>query len=712
MARSKHGKPPHGKNGGRGGRKNPHRRNFSDASSWSNPTTAVGFSLRDTAVNTGRRDNLVQSSERLWRRPVVFVSPIENALPPPLIEIEDTSRTEACPPKSDNAPSEDVPSAALASMNLLAELMGTTDLTNTKEMPTPVIQSGIGESSGLDRYTAQPGFMSGEVGSGAKPGLGSSIPGLRCSSPTPSNSSEEVIVFTGRNPAKASNTEQTPHNSAAPRQPLAMLEADHAGDRSGAAAGGLLAQNSPPQVTLPEWNDVGRDWVHRDEKASRRSKKARKRQNRDLLGLDPDSMDDYISNLVENNNDDVLRQRVFTGTRPLSLDDGLDNFVLDASHPPLLEWDPKTEDGRDEGAEDAEDNEDEVDEEDDSESEDDDDDDDDMGRLSDEEDLIERRKARMTDEQIARILSKQEELGMGSADIVLFDDLDDDDGDEFEKYVYGSGYGPGHGVHARAEGNARDKKSGKKGPSVEQQQYGDFDLMDFEPPSVPRSSRRRGLDEAASWLDPDLRETMLNAWGADREKKRLKKAERQRLRKLGLLGRKKGKVNLAAKYPQGISKQQIMNEIRDFLSSPHQSLPFPPMDKDERRQLHQAATAFKLKSKSVGSGASRFPVLIRTSRTVAIDDDTAFAHADNRYDQPLRRGVKKDRSRKPNAMSKATYMDGDIVGSSAPELGADNKGRAMMEKMGWTHGMALGLKNEGILHPIEHRVKNSKAGLA
>lgn len=60
----------------------------------------------------------------------------------------------------------------------------------------------------------------------------------------------------------------------------------------------------------------------------------------------------------------------------------------------------------------------------------------------------------------------------------------------------------------------------------------------------------------------------------------------------------------------------------------------------------------------------------------------------------------------------ASYMDGDVVGASAPEIGAGNKGRAMLEKMGWSTGTALGaVNNKGILHPVVHVVKNSKAGL-
>lgn len=58
------------------------------------------------------------------------------------------------------------------------------------------------------------------------------------------------------------------------------------------------------------------------------------------------------------------------------------------------------------------------------------------------------------------------------------------------------------------------------------------------------------------------------------------------------------------------------------------------------------------------------------------------------------------------------YRDGEVVGRGASELGQENRGRAMLEKMGWSKGMALGtVGSGGILMPIEHIVKNSKAGL-
>lgn len=62
--------------------------------------------------------------------------------------------------------------------------------------------------------------------------------------------------------------------------------------------------------------------------------------------------------------------------------------------------------------------------------------------------------------------------------------------------------------------------------------------------------------------------------------------------------------------------------------------------------------------------------------------------------------------------SAVSYRDGDIVGGSAPEIGVENKGRAMLKKMGWSTGTALGaINNKGILLPVTHVVKTTKAGL-
>ena len=150
------------------------------------------------------------------------------------------------------------------------------------------------------------------------------------------------------------------------------------------------------------------------------------------------------------------------------------------------------------------------------------------------------------------------------------------------------------------------------------------------------------------------------------------------------------------------------------------------MDKKDRKTVHEIANAFSLKSKSVGGGRSRFPVLFKTSRTRGLSKD-AFEVIEARLSRrafmprmdrrgrrgPVASGRGAGAGSGPGAGGAAfSYRDGEVVGATAPELGAENKGRAMLEKMGWSTGTALGASNnKGILQPVAHVVKTGKAGL-
>lgn len=143
------------------------------------------------------------------------------------------------------------------------------------------------------------------------------------------------------------------------------------------------------------------------------------------------------------------------------------------------------------------------------------------------------------------------------------------------------------------------------------------------------------------------------------------------------------------------------------------------MGKTDRKVVHEFANAFNLKSKSSGHGNKRFPVLYRTCRSLPYAESD-FTILENRLKRRYfpRLNMKGEslataakRSSRTEFSSAASYRDGDIVGASAPELGVENKGRAMLEKMGWTTGTGLGAANKGILLPITHTVKTTKAGL-
>lgn len=143
------------------------------------------------------------------------------------------------------------------------------------------------------------------------------------------------------------------------------------------------------------------------------------------------------------------------------------------------------------------------------------------------------------------------------------------------------------------------------------------------------------------------------------------------------------------------------------------------MDKHARKMIHDLANKFNIKSKSIGNADTRRPTLYRTKRTQqysAASFDQAVNRMNRRYFPRLdaRRGQGAPRTVGfgRTSMAAATVQDGEIVGATAPELGIENRGRTMLEKMGWSKGTALGATdNKGILQPVSHAMKRSKAGL-
>lgn len=154
------------------------------------------------------------------------------------------------------------------------------------------------------------------------------------------------------------------------------------------------------------------------------------------------------------------------------------------------------------------------------------------------------------------------------------------------------------------------------------------------------------------------------------------------------------------------------------------SLALPPMGKQDRKIVHELCQATGLKSQSKGKGPSRFPNLYKTSKTINSNfDEDLFRQLERNINRGFFPRLDK-RNKGPNGPSKnkraafgggakaVGYKDGDVVGAAAPEIGVENKGRAMLEKMGWAKGQALGkVGGAGILQPIAHTVKTGKAGL-
>ncbi|KAG5916520.1 hypothetical protein E4U61_003547 [Claviceps capensis] len=255
------------------------------------------------------------------------------------------------------------------------------------------------------------------------------------------------------------------------------------------------------------------------------------------------------------------------------------------------------------------------------------------------------------------------------------------------------------------------------------QQEADFDVLDRNRPSVQRVRRGKGVrakDVGFSNCDSDLEQQLQAAWKNDRRRKKERKQQRDELRMLGLLRKKNAVDDLKLKYPSGMSILQVAQELRSFLQKGDEFVTFPPMDAHSRKVVHELAQAFNIKSKSIGKGEQRRPSLYRTARTLTYSE-AAFDRAACRIHRKFlprvdTKGRSKLSSKKQNKLdtpkSATDYLEGEIVGAAAPELGIGNRGRAMLEKMGWSCGTALGAEdNKGILQPVSLTMKRSKAGL-
>ncbi|KAI4729845.1 hypothetical protein E4T49_02159 [Aureobasidium sp. EXF-10728] len=474
-------------------------------------------------------------------------------------------------------------------------------------------------------------------------------------------------------------------------------------------------------------------------RASRKSKKNRKKQNR-IFRLEQDLEDELLRDYIDN----IAAEDMPTRARGLGGDSGddTDEFFDDLLNEEEKDPDDVDVTGLEDEWEDESNSEDDDEEDDDDDDDDDDDGSEDSSELEerlareereaweDDADIRERRAQAMTDEELALLFMKQEELGIDGDDIMLYDDRFGD--------VDGARAGLANYAVKQTPKSGKKKKGGRKSDNfpdatlmadvLEQDAYGGFDVMDYDRPSLRKKNKGRKsgpLPEELGLSDSDLVEELQNQWANDRSKKASKKAEREELRQLGLLGKKnKFKPDMNIRYSEGITMGQVRFELQDFLEQDDfTTKAFPPMLKNDRKVLHEIANHFNLKSKSVGSGKNRAPVLVKTSRTIEWSEQH-FTRVSN----IVSKGYMKNSSRKPKVTGAsevrrtrqmggggggaAAYRNGDVVGHNASEIPETNFGRKLMEKMGWAAGMSLGKEGSGgLLVPVQATVKSGKAGL-
>ncbi|KAI1295013.1 hypothetical protein F5Y03DRAFT_410681 [Xylaria venustula] len=325
------------------------------------------------------------------------------------------------------------------------------------------------------------------------------------------------------------------------------------------------------------------------------------------------------------------------------------------------------------------------------------------------------------DERLARLIARQEELGLGDDDVIFLDgaaDLDD-------------GWIAAPSQPRRKTKRASKKKSrmfqgGSQFPSATRmaEAFDELDVMDMHQSRLQRS--KKGLI-SFGLSDSELEDALNVAIKKDRLKKADKKRAREELRSQGLLDKNIDPHDLRVKYRGGMSLDDLADEFEVFMLSTREQLILPPFDKGARKIVHTIANTFNIKSKSAGAGTGRYPVLYRSKATLPYDADLfqqAFARVrrtwfprvdvDEKVVQETRVLKRAEAHTRKSRTGKSSIIlrEGDIVGQHASEIGVENKGRAMLEKMGWSKGMSLGtVETKGITVPLTHVIKKSKAGL-
>ncbi|KJR79880.1 uncharacterized protein SPSK_00455 [Sporothrix schenckii 1099-18] len=324
------------------------------------------------------------------------------------------------------------------------------------------------------------------------------------------------------------------------------------------------------------------------------------------------------------------------------------------------------------------------------------------------------------DEHLSRLLAKQEGMGLGEEDSILLDAT------------------PAAVDSTKCRRVSKRPKPPKGSPILNPSALAKYDLTKRFPashgsyPSAEAVADAFEQLEVTGWAgnrgrlelelsDLELKNSMQASWQKDRQRKRDRKIAREELRAQGLLGKFSNPNDPRVKYPNGMNLDDIKTEFRYFLlGSEHKYvITLAPMDAHARKIIHEIAYRFNITSKSTGSGDQRRPSLVRTKATVRFDDEffqSVFEKYRRRiFTRFVSRATeleKKTMARKGGNTAAATVRNGEVVGGSAPEISIANKGRTMLEKMGWSTGMALGaVDNKGVTQIIEHVVKRSKAGL-
>lgn len=574
--------------------------------------STAGFTLQEEARNTERHQSFWNTDQRLRHNKVQFVS--AGKFDPRELDAEN-----ALAKMSLDSPQEDVhtgeeeatPEAAVASpTNIVSG-------DPVSELPSPIVEEQpssyfVVDTQGEPLHTELP------------------LPQVRATSPTPSNSSEEVILFGGRdrNGRGVSRAPKEPKTQSASLDAKIRIVEDKIHEREELLVEVLREKSVSPSRSPDQHIESAMISLEPDQDTPSQKRGRRGQLHRKTKQDEDEILADYIANMDDDNllHSGTFHPRELGGEDEIevsseeSIEDNvepiqggwgrseIDDFdELSTSDEAmggvqeilskrkrasgvqyLVVWENHTTDDarwvpvttlmtaagalskvelfeaaeklvvefQDQGDEDTSD-------EDDSDIDLDDAGDDD----EDDADLLQRRVDRMSDEQIARILAKQEELGIGGDEVLLFGDEADAENDlelEIADRMPTASMLDVFSSQPRGRG-ARRPRGDFPSATAMADAYDGFDVMDFDRPSLKKKPKGRKGKLVLDLSDSELEAEMQMAFENDRVKKKERKQEREELRAQGLLGKKNGKPDMKQKYKEGMGIHEVKEEIKRFL---------------------------------------------------------------------------------------------------------------------------------------------------
>lgn len=302
------------------------------------------------------------------------------------------------------------------------------------------------------------------------------------------------------------------------------------------------------------------------------------------------------------------------------------------------------------------------------------------------------------------LLSQEYEEQPNYSDVYILETLEEDDEDDDDEEEDSD--------DEEQEGENIDMLLALAGSKL----FRDQDFVPIEGSSKTRGTGRKkqlNLDEYD--IDTELMEALQEQYRARREGK--KRRKEQQLADAIL------NHDMLIKYAYSMHIKEIKSEFEDLLrDDERETMLFPPLDPHGNKTIVKLAGLYNMKSLRCGKTHQYIKVSKGKNTYTSYPSYDLINRVLRQRPRFPRRDVKEPRGPgkgegkggkgpRGEAGPGPHVREGDIVGEQAPEIGQENIGRRLLEKLGWKYGEGLGMNNKGINQPVVARVKKSKLGL-